>query len=99
IQRETLNFQGPDLEEYCRFLAAKFIGIYPQVEGIQVSATEIPYAGISTFTPSGPERATARIELNREGVVEVASGLRGYKMLRLGGSAFTGFVRDEYTTL
>src|ERR1041384_5834687 len=41
IQRETLNFEGADLEDYCRFLAAKFIGIYPQVEGIQVSATEI----------------------------------------------------------
>src|SRR3954451_4687832 len=44
IQRETLAFEGPDLEDYCRFLAAKFIGIYPQVEGVQVSATEIPYA-------------------------------------------------------
>src|SRR4051795_6976446 len=43
IQRETLAYEGADLEEYCRFLAAKFIGIYPQVEGIQVSASEIPY--------------------------------------------------------
>ena len=33
IQRETLNFEGDDLEEYCRFLASKFLGIYPQVEG------------------------------------------------------------------
>jgi urate oxidase/2-oxo-4-hydroxy-4-carboxy-5-ureidoimidazoline decarboxylase len=103
IQRETLAYEGPDLEEYCRFLATKFIGIYPQVEGVQVSASEIPYSALSTggaaFTPSGPDRATARIELNRGGVVEAASGLRGYKMLRLGGSAFEGFVRDEYTTL
>ena len=27
------------------------------------------------------------------------SGVRGYRLLRLGGSAFHGFVRDEYTTL
>lgn len=103
IQRETLNYEGPDLEEYCRFLGAKFIGTYPQVEGVQVSATEIPYARLSSgsaaFAPSGPERATARIELNRSGIAEVASGLRGYKMLRLAGSAFQGFVRDQYTTL
>src|SRR4051794_7766650 len=103
IQRETLAFEGPDLEDYCRFLAAKFIGIYPQVEGVQVSATEIPYsslnAGGAAFAPAGPERASARIELNRAGVVEIASGLRGYKLLRLGGSAFQGFVRDQYTTL
>src|SRR5258708_2395488 len=42
IQRESLTFQGAGLEEYCQFLAAKFLGIYPQVEGVQVSAIEIP---------------------------------------------------------
>jgi urate oxidase len=31
--------------------------------------------------------------------VEIASGIRGFRLLRLGGSAFHGFVRDEYTTL
>src|SRR5215472_3067893 len=47
IQRETLNFEGAGLEEYCRFLASKFMATYPQVEGVQVSATEIPYASFS----------------------------------------------------
>jgi urate oxidase len=32
-------------------------------------------------------------------LLETVSGLRGFKLLRLGGSAFHGFVRDEYTTL
>ena len=108
IQRESANYSGSDLEDYCRFLGAKFLGFYPQVEGVQVSATEIPYSPFSggplsdpnkTFAPSGPERLSARIELNREGVVEIASGIRGFRMLRLGGSAFYGFVRDQYTTL
>ena len=31
--------------------------------------------------------------------MEAASGVSGFKLLRLGGSAFHGFVRDEYTTL
>lgn len=101
IQRETLNFEGADLESYCSFLAEKFIGLYPQVEGIQVSAAEIPFGprGKSTFSASGPEHTTARIERNRSGIVEAVSGIRGFRMLRLGGSAFKGFVRDEYTTL
>ncbi|MCU1338428.1 MAG: pucL 1 [Bryobacterales bacterium] len=107
IQRETLNYEGPDLEGCCRFLGQKFLDTYRQVEGVQVSAVEIPYAGLpggaagsnAAFSPAGPERATARIEINREGFVEVASGIRGFKLLRLGGSAFHGFVRDEYTTL
>jgi urate oxidase / 2-oxo-4-hydroxy-4-carboxy-5-ureidoimidazoline decarboxylase len=101
IQRETMNFADADLEGYCRFLAAKFLDKYAQVEGIQVSATEIPYDGLrgAAFVPSGPERATARVELQHGTVVEATSGLRGFKLLRLGGSAFHGFVRDEYTTL
>ena len=102
IQRETMNFPGNDLEEYCRFLGEKFLATYAQVEGLQISASEIPYAPVGgnvAFAPSGPENATARLEMARSGVVEAVSGLRGFKLLRLGGSAFRGFVRDEYTTL
>jgi urate oxidase / 2-oxo-4-hydroxy-4-carboxy-5-ureidoimidazoline decarboxylase len=102
IQRETMNFEGRDLEGYCHFLANTFLGLYPQVEGLQVSAVNIPYEPVGggvAFAPAGPERATARIESNRAGIVEIASGLSGFKLLRLGGSAFRGFVRDEYTTL
>jgi urate oxidase / 2-oxo-4-hydroxy-4-carboxy-5-ureidoimidazoline decarboxylase len=47
IQRETLNYTGSDLEGYCRFLAAKFLDTYPQVEGLQVSASEILYRAVS----------------------------------------------------
>jgi urate oxidase / 2-oxo-4-hydroxy-4-carboxy-5-ureidoimidazoline decarboxylase len=102
IQRETMSFAGYDLEDYCRFLGAKFLDTYPQVEGVQVSAAAIPFAGLDhpmAFVPSGPERATARVELTHRGAVEAVSGIRGFKLLRLGGSAFHGFVRDQYTTL
>ena len=101
IQRETMAFDGYDVEGLCRFLGEKFLALYPQVEGIQMSATEIPYSSSSNiaFTPSGPERAYARIEIGRSGMIETASGIRGFKLLRLGGSAFHGFIRDEYTTL
>jgi len=102
IQRETMNFEGCDLESYCRFLGKTFLELYAQVEGLQISASELPYAALEggvAFAPAGPERATARIEIDRGGIREIASGLAGFRMLRLGGSAFQGFVRDEYTTL
>jgi urate oxidase len=104
IQRETANFEGDGLESFCRFLAEKFLSLYPQTEGILVSAAEIPYSSIGggnvAFAPSGPDRATASIEMRRGGeTVEMRSGIQGFKLLRLGGSAFTGFVRDQYTTL
>ncbi|MBI4902818.1 MAG: urate oxidase [Acidobacteria bacterium] len=107
IQRETLNFAGSDLEAYCLFLAEKFLTKYPQTEGAQVTATEIPYEGIGggsvAFAPAGPERARARVEMQRGGdglrVVEARSGIGVFQLLRLRGSAFSGFLRDEYTTL
>ena len=102
IQRETMNFGGEDLEEYCRFLADMFLEKYSQVAGLQISAVEVPYAALGgniAFIPSGPDTATARLEIDRSGIIEAASGVRGFKLLRLGGSAFRGFVRDGYTTL
>jgi urate oxidase/2-oxo-4-hydroxy-4-carboxy-5-ureidoimidazoline decarboxylase len=107
IQRETLQFAGYDLEGLCHFLAEKFLHKYPRTEGVQVSAAEIPFrnspGGTAAFEPAGTEKATACVELRREGdameLVEVKSGLKGFRLLRLGGSSFAGFVRDEYTTL
>lgn len=102
IQRETVNFDGFDFEEYCRFIGSRFLGKYEQVDGLQISASEIPYTpGESplAFAPSGPERLYARLEMTREGIVEAVSGVAGFKLLRVKGSAFKGFVRDEYTTL
>jgi len=71
IQRETMSFAGDDLESYCHFLADKFVSLYPQAEGAQISAAEIPYHQIPgtsvSYAPAGPERAFARIELGRGG--------------------------------
>lgn len=101
VQRETLNYTGDDLEAYCLFLTEKFLSKYPQTEGLQISAVEIPYRGLGdvAFQPGGPDAAFARVELAQGGEPVFSSGVKGYKMLRLRGSAFQGFVRDEYTTL
>ncbi|MCU1262760.1 MAG: Urate oxidase [Bryobacterales bacterium] len=107
IQRETMTFPGSNLETFCEFLAGKFLAKYPQVEGIQVSAREVPYDPLPgtaiAFAPSGPDRATARVEIGRNErgtvLVEACSGIENLRLLRLSGSAFRGFVRDEYTTL
>jgi urate oxidase/2-oxo-4-hydroxy-4-carboxy-5-ureidoimidazoline decarboxylase len=103
VQRETMNFAGGDLESYCLFLAEKFLERYGQTEGVQITAEEVPWNAVGargiSFAPGGPDRAFARLELTRAATIEARSGIRGFKLLRLGGSAFKGFVRDEYTTL
>jgi urate oxidase / 2-oxo-4-hydroxy-4-carboxy-5-ureidoimidazoline decarboxylase len=102
IQREALAYEGASIEDLCRLLSDRFLAKYPQVEGVQVSAEEVPYAPLPHgvgFAPAGPERATARVEITRQRIADATCGLRGFRLLRLGGSAFHGFVRDEYTTL
>jgi urate oxidase len=99
IQWETANYSGVDLPPYCRFLAEKFLATYPQAEGVQVSAVEVPYEGSTDFVPRHTESAAARIEMTRAGVIEARAGIRNFRLLRTGGSAFRGFVRDQYTTL
>ena len=67
--------------------------------------SEIPYTGVETsaFAPTGPERRYVRLEMRQSDkgleTVEARSGIHGFRLLRLGGSAFYGFVRDQYTTL
>ena len=102
IHRETFAFAEFGLENYCRYIGRKFLDIYQQVEGLQMEAIQLPYTGLEggvAFIPSGPDQAFARIEMTREAVVHAVSGIRGFKLLRLRGSAFQGFVRDQHTTL
>ena len=102
IHRETFGFAEFGLENYCRFIGRKFLESYTQVEGLQLTAVQLPYAGLEggvAFIPSGPDYAFARVEMTAQGVVDVVSGIRGFKLLRLRGSAFQGFVRDQHTTL
>ena len=102
IQRETFEFTEFGLENYCRFIGRRFLDSYPQVEGLQMTAVQLPYAGLEggvAFVPAGPDQAFARVEMTQERVVSAVSGIQGFKLLRLRGSSFQGFVRDQHTTL
>jgi len=102
IHVHTFEFTHFGLEDYCRFIGRRFLETYPQVEGLQMTAVQLPYVGLEggvAFVPTGPDQAFARIEMTQERVVSAVSGIQGFKLLRLRGSSFQGFVRDEHTTL
>jgi len=102
IHVHTFQFTDFGLEDYCRFIGRRFLDTYQQVEGLQMTAVQLPYAGLEggvAFVPAGPDQAFARIEMTQERVVSAVSGIRGFKLLRLRGSSFQGFVRDQHTTL
>lgn len=51
-----------------------------------------------SFTAGPPHRRIARIEASRDRTT-IESGVEGYLLMKTTGSAFEGFLRDEYTTL
>ena len=65
IHRETFAFTEFGLENYCRFIGEKFLDTYPQVEGLQMSAVQLPYAGLEGVSPSFPPALTRRLRGSR----------------------------------
>ncbi len=60
-------------------------------------------AGSNLFSARGPDRAYASLSIARGdgeiAITEHHSGIAGMALMKLTGSAFTSFVRDDYTTL
>lgn len=87
-------------------LARHFLERNPPLRRVRVDLTAHPWVGIvvdgrehgQAFMRRGPDSRLARIELDRERA-RVWAGLGDLVMLKSSHSAFSGFLRDEYTTL
>ena len=107
ILRESGSWAGATLESLLHHLGGHLLRDYPQMEGLRMEGEEIRFdaagSGDVLFTRVPGDRAVAEVRLERSGdgiaVAAVESGRRGMELLKLTGSAFTAFVRDDYTTL
>jgi urate oxidase len=115
ILSEAGAYEGATLEGYLARLGAGFLDRYEQMQSVRVSGRELPFdaakvPGAGGFEPSevlrrrGPgEHSVASLRYVRgdgaAALVEQHSGRVGMELLKVKGSAFTRFVRDEYTTL
>jgi urate oxidase / 2-oxo-4-hydroxy-4-carboxy-5-ureidoimidazoline decarboxylase len=101
IHITALEYDGTSLEEFVELLARRFLDTYGQVDRIELTAREVPFARRSeqSFQGIGGDRAVAELALDRDGTLEHRSGREGLRLMKLTGSSFEGFVRDEYTTL
>jgi urate oxidase / 2-oxo-4-hydroxy-4-carboxy-5-ureidoimidazoline decarboxylase len=115
ILGQAAEFDGATLEQYLAELGEAFLAKYPQMQGVEMSGRELPFSAQSVpsasgFVPSGELRqrqwsdlgtAEIRFERRQDGCSIAAhrSGRVGLELLKTKGSAFTSFVRDEYTTL
>jgi urate oxidase / 2-oxo-4-hydroxy-4-carboxy-5-ureidoimidazoline decarboxylase len=101
IHMHALEYEESSLEGFLELLARRFMDTYAQVERVELHGREVPFARRSeqSFQRVGGDVGVAELALNRDGTLEHRSGREGLKLMKLTGSSFEGFVRDEYTTL
>lgn len=115
VLRESLNYEGATLEGLLEFLGRGFLNTYSQMEALRMTGREIPFSAARVpqgegfresevlFSRSQNDYGFATLDMDRSAgepaVTDHRCGRLGLKLLKVTGSAFTRFVRDEYTTL
>jgi urate oxidase / 2-oxo-4-hydroxy-4-carboxy-5-ureidoimidazoline decarboxylase len=98
-----LEYDGDTHEAWCEHLGRRFLGTYPQMEWLRIRERELPFVEHSEKLLSGPvagaPHGVVELEIGRDGVRSLRGGVQGLKLVKLTGSAFADFQRDEYTTL
>ncbi len=111
--KKALSFSGATIEQFLRYLGNEYLTQYADMEALRLTASELPFHPIpltndagQTSTPSDrllaptfDVHSVSELLINRAGAQTLESGLRGIKLIKLTGSAFDGFPRDEFTTL
>jgi urate oxidase len=115
ILRQAAEYEGATLEGYLARLGRGFIERYELMQEVRVSGRELPFSpaevpGDAGFARSPvlrqrqwSDHSVAELRYRRQDGAAVLLGQRSgrvnMELLKTEGSAFTHFVRDEYTTL
>ncbi|MGH3093351.1 MAG: factor-independent urate hydroxylase [Gaiellaceae bacterium] len=101
IHRTAIEYEADGLEDFLAEIGTRFLARYEHVESVDLNGRErvfVPLAG-SVFQRVYDDYATAGLTLFPDGGRSENSGRQGLHLVKLTGSAFAAFVRDEYTTL
>src|SRR5207248_4392797 len=94
------------IEGFGKALSVHFLSNNTQIERARIRIAEDLWSRVevdgaphgSTFARQGLEKRTARVSSTRD-TLTIESGLSGLTILKSAGSAFEGFIKDEFTTL
>jgi urate oxidase / 2-oxo-4-hydroxy-4-carboxy-5-ureidoimidazoline decarboxylase len=95
------DFTGGSLEEFLADIGRRFLERYEHVEAVRLEGRGLTFErrGEMLYQQTYADRGVAWLEMARDVVLDHRSGRVGLHLVKLTGSAFRGFVRDEYTTL
>jgi urate oxidase len=115
IVERALACRAATLEGWLHEIGCAFLAEYPHMERISMLGRELPYAAAVVpeaggfnlsdrlFSAERGEHSTARLDLERDEdavrITDHESARRGLRLVKLTGSAFADFARDEHTTL
>lgn len=101
VHRTALEFEGDALEDFLFELGSRLLGRYEHVDSVDMHAEEVTFEKKSgvVFQRLYDDRAVADVALARDGTRYQWSGRKDLHLIKLSGSSFAGFIRDEYTTL
>jgi urate oxidase/2-oxo-4-hydroxy-4-carboxy-5-ureidoimidazoline decarboxylase len=101
VHRMGLEYEGGTLEDFVALIGNRLLERYEHIEGVAVAAREVPFERVrgQVLRRRYDDYAVAELDLGREGLVSARSGWKALHLIKLTGSSFAGFVRDEYTTL
>ena len=101
VHAAALDYEGDSLEQLLELLGRRFLETYGHVERNALRARELPFARRSDvlFQAEHADYGVAEVMLDRGGALEHRSGREALHLIKIRGSSFTRFARDEYTTL
>ncbi len=101
ILQESLAYEGGTLEGLLGHLGRGFLATYPVMQAVRMTGRELRFDRLSDklFAREQGDHAVATLELDANGIRDRRSGRADLWLLKVTGSAFTRFARDEYTTL
>ena len=97
----AVEYEGATAEGLCALVAGRFLETSPQMGRVSVHFRELPYERYSDRLLGfrGGDHHSLDLVADRTGVVHLESGRRDLRLVKLTGSAFARFARDEHTTL
>ena len=101
VHANALDYDGGDLEGLLVLLGERFLATYEHVERIAIRGRELPFARESDvlFRRLHDDHGVAELTLDRTGVLDHRSGRLAIQLIKITGSSFEHFARDDYTTL
>lgn len=115
IHATSLTTRARCLEEWLHDVGGAFLQTYPHMERLTVQGRDLPFPsavvpaadGFATsdrlFARDRNDHGTARLDLARRdqgvAITDHACGRSGMQLIKITGSSFADFARDEHTTL